>query len=281
LASGLKHPHGRTDIDPMKRPRLSSDTPAGLSLRGKKSRPSGPVTLSVPGHPNLHLPESVHLPHLPQMRLTTSRRKRSRRNLRLAVGAGVAVSLVATAVAAYATREKVRGLLLGRKPENSERGLDALTGLPNRAEAQWWLNTRLARARHRNHRLAVMILDINGFADLNEIHGREVGDHVLQVTAARMQSQLRTGDMVCRIANDTFMVIMDAIGPDHLIARIGERVVSTVSEPVSFHGEPITISASIGFAISQDRDGTPELLLDRADRALVQAKASNRNVVQF
>ncbi len=126
-----------------------------------------------------------------------------------------------------------------------------------------------------------MILDINGFADLNEIHGREVGDHVLQVTAARMQSQLRTGDMVCRIANDTFMVIMDAIGPDHLIARIGERVVTTVSEPVSFHGEPITISASVGFAISQDKDRTPELLLDRADRALVQAKASNRNVVQF
>jgi diguanylate cyclase (GGDEF)-like protein len=268
----------------MKRPRLSSDTPAGLSLRGKKSRPSGPATFSVPGHPNLHLPESVHLPHLPQLpqvHLTTSHRKRSRRNLRLAVGAGVAVSLLAAAVAAYATREKIRGLLPSRTPENSERGLDTLTGLPNRAEAQWWLNTRLARARNRNHRLAVMILDINGFADLNEIHGREVGDHVLQVTAARMQSQLRTGDMVCRIANDTFMVIMDAIGPDHLISRIGERVVTTVSEPISFHGEPITISASIGFAISQDKDRTPDLLLDRADRALVQAKASNRNVVQF
>ncbi|GAB6897316.1 GGDEF domain-containing protein [Kineosporia succinea] len=224
-----------------------------------------------------HLPADVrgrlqvHLPH----------RQARRRDHRLLIAGGVAVTLIAAAAAVYTARTRLKQLLDKRSTENSERGLDTLTGLPNRAEAQWWLNTRLARARNRNHRLAVMILDINGFADLNEIHGREVGDHVLQVTAARMQSQLRTGDMVCRVANDTFMVIMDAIGPDHLIARIGERVVTTVSEPISFHGEPITISASVGFAISLDKDKTPELLLDRADRALVQAKASNRNVVQF
>ncbi|GAA3639605.1 hypothetical protein GCM10022223_68340 [Kineosporia mesophila] len=225
---------------------------------------------------NLQVPSTLqnHLPGLGPGR-------KQRRSRRLLVGSGMAIALIAAVGAAYAARGRLRQLV-GRPPaENSERGLDTLTGLPNRAEAQWWLNTRLARARNRNHRLAVMILDINGFAELNEIHGREVGDHVLQVTAARMQSQLRTGDMVCRVANDTFMVIMDAIGPDHLIARIGERVVNTVSETVSFHGEPIAISASVGFAISQDKDRTPDLLLDRADRALVQAKASNRNVVQY
>jgi diguanylate cyclase (GGDEF)-like protein len=235
--------------------------------------------------PNLDL-SSIQLSSLPALQTLRSLRipgsqpkSHTRRNL--LIGAGVLATLLTAAAIAYALREKIRGLFDKRATESSERGLDTLTGLPNRAEAQWWLNTRLARARNRNHRLAVMILDINGFADLNEIHGREVGDHVLQVTAARMQSQLRTGDMVCRIANDTFMVIMDAIGPDHLISRIGERVVTTVSEPISFHGEPITISASVGFAISADKDKTPEFLLDRADRALVQAKASNRNVVQF
>jgi len=255
----------------MKRARLSSAAPVGLSPRGAKSSTFHPAGLPALDLPSVHLP-SVHL---------SGARAKRRRGRRVATAAVLAAALAAVVAGGYVLRKQVRTLLRKRPAESTERGLDTLTGLPNRAEAQWWLNTRLTRARNRNHRLAVMILDLNGFADLNEIHGREVGDHVLQVTAARMQSQLRTGDMVCRIANDTFMVIMDAIGPDHLIARIGERVVSTVSEPVSFHGEPVPISASVGFAISQDKDKTPDLLLDRADRALVQAKASNRNVVQF
>lgn len=263
----------------MKRARWSSVAPAGLGPRANtshSSRRSHPGRSAASGLAGLDL-GSVHLPsvHLPG---APARRRRGRRLLSTS---GTALALVVAAVGVYALSRRITSLLTKPAAESTERGLDTLTGLPNRAEAQWWLNTRLTRARNRNHRLAVMILDLNGFADLNEIHGREVGDHVLQVTAARMQSQLRTGDMVCRIANDTFMVIMDAIGPDHLIARIGERVVTTVSEPVSFHGEPVTISASVGFAISQDKDKTPDLLLDRADRALVQAKASNRNVVQF
>jgi len=162
-----------------------------------------------------------------------------------------------------------------------KRGLDALTGLPNRTEAIWWLNIRLQRARARSHRLAVMVLDLNKFAECNETYGREVGDHVLQVTAARMQAQLRTGDMVCRTGSDTFMVIMDAIGPDHLIAKVGQRIVASVAEPISYHGEPVQVSGSLGFALSQERDKTSDLLLDRADRALIQAKAAGRSVVQF
>jgi diguanylate cyclase (GGDEF)-like protein len=162
-----------------------------------------------------------------------------------------------------------------------QRGLDALTGLPNRAEGVWWLNTRLARAQARGHRLALMILDLDAFAEVNAVHGRAVGDHVLQVTAARMQAQLRTGDMVCRAGNDTFMVIMDAAGPDHLVAQVGARVVAAVGEPITYHSDTIQVAASMGFAVSQDRDKNADLLLDRADRALIQAKSSTRPIVQF
>jgi diguanylate cyclase (GGDEF)-like protein len=164
---------------------------------------------------------------------------------------------------------------------DEQRGLDALTGLPNHAEAMWWLNTRLQRAQARSHRLALMVLDIDDFTECNEIYGREVGDHVLQVTAVRMQAELRTGDLVCRTGNDTFLVIMDAIGPDHLITKVGQRVVAAVAEPISYHGEPVSVTASLGFALSTDRDRNPALLLDRADRALIQAKASSRSIVQF
>jgi len=170
-----------------------------------------------------------------------------------------------------------------RRAQRSDdpRGLDSLTGLPNRAEAIWWLNARLQRAQARSHRLALMVLDLDDFTECNEIYGREVGDHVLQVTAARMQAELRTGDLVCRTGSDTFMVIMDAIGPDHLIAKVGQRVVAAVAEPISYHGEPVSVTARVGFAVSKDRDRNPALLLDRADRALIQAKSSSRSIVQF
>jgi diguanylate cyclase (GGDEF)-like protein len=187
--------------------------------------------------------------------------------------AGVAVSLARHSLTRFRDKRDQR--------DNQPRGLDPLTGLPNRAEATWWLNTRLQQAQSRSHRLAVMVLDLDDFTECNEIYGREVGDHVLQVTAARMQAELRTGDMICRAGNDTFMVIMDAIGPDHLVTKVGQRVVAAVAEPISYHGEPVAVTASLGFALSQDRDRNPALLLDRADRALIQAKSSHRSIVQF
>lgn len=192
------------------------------------------------------------------------------------------LALLVAAVALPLARHSMHRLAQLRKSKSLEqRGLDALTGLPNRAEAVWWLNIRLQRARARSHRLALMVLDINDFAAVNETYGREVGDHVLQVTATRMQAQLRTGDMVCRAGNDTFMVIMDAIGPDHLISKVGQRVVAAVAEPISYHGEPVQVTGSLGFALSQERDRNCDLLLDRADRALIQAKAAGRSIVQF
>jgi diguanylate cyclase (GGDEF)-like protein len=192
------------------------------------------------------------------------------------------LALLVAAVALPLSRHAMHRLTQLRENRGLEqRGLDPLTGLPNRAEAVWWLNIRLQRARARSHRLALMVLDINDFAAVNETYGREVGDHVLQVTAARMQAQLRTGDMVCRAGNDTFMVIMDAIGPDHLISKVGQRVVAAVAEPISYHGEPVQVTGSLGFALSQERDRNCDLLLDRADRALIQAKAAGRSIVQF
>jgi diguanylate cyclase (GGDEF)-like protein len=218
----------------------------------------------------------------PTLRSTRSRlRVPLRKPTPTALVAGGLALLVAAAAVPLARRTLARVTDRQERPADEERGLDPLTGLPNRAEALWWLNTRLQRAQARSHRLALMVLDIDDFTECNEIYGREVGDHVLQVTAARMQAELRTGDMVCRAGNDTFMMIMDAIGPDHLIAKVGQRVVAAVAEPISYHGEPVAVTASLGFALSQDRDRNSALLLDRADRALIQAKASNRNIVQF
>jgi GGDEF domain-containing protein len=65
------------------------------------------------------------------------------------------------------------------------------------------------------------------------------------------------------------------------VAKVGQRVVAAVAEPISYHGEPVSVTASLGFALSTDRDRSSSLLLDRADRALIQAKSSSRSIVQF
>jgi diguanylate cyclase (GGDEF)-like protein len=198
------------------------------------------------------------------------------------IAAGVAVAVDAIPLTrALVHRAQARAQQKRLDHLHDQRGLDPLTGLPNRAEALWWLSARLKRATTRNHRLAVMVLDLDEFAELNAIYGRAAGDHVLQVTAARLQAELRTGDIVCRSGNDTFLLIMDAVGPDHLVTRIGERLVSSVAEPVTFHGDSILATASLGFALSKERDSNANLLLDRADRALIQAKSSTRSIVQF
>ncbi|HST81185.1 MAG TPA: GGDEF domain-containing protein [Kineosporiaceae bacterium] len=216
----------------------------------------------------------------PTLRSTRSLLQLRRSPAPTLVGGGLALLLAAAAVPLLRRSITRIGDQRGKRAEEP-RGLDSLTGLPNRAEAIWWLNARLQRAQARSHRLALMVLDLDDFTECNEIYGREVGDHVLQVTATRMQAELRTGDLVCRTGSDTFMVIMDAIGPDHLIAKVGQRVVAAVAEPISYHGEPVSVTARLGFAVSKERDRNPALLLDRADRALIQAKSSSRSIVQF
>lgn len=243
-------------------------------------------------HLPTHLPEQIldHLPGRRGSRWVRARRAARRANMplhsRRARLTGLAAAAAVAAAAVPVTRalvHRAQARLEQRRQDHlhDRRGLDPLTGLPNRAEALWWLTTRLKRATTRNHRLAVMVLDLDEFAELNAIYGRAAGDHVLQVTSARLQAELRTGDIVCRSGNDTFLLIMDAGGPDHLVTRIGERLVASVAEPITFHGEAILVTASLGFALSKERDANPNLLLDRADRALIQAKSSTRSIVQF
>jgi diguanylate cyclase (GGDEF)-like protein len=226
---------------------------------------------------------------IPSMGLSTMRRSVRMRIMSHApagrtvmIGAAVAAGLaVAVPLTRAAARTAGRRWELRRSARGDQRALDPLTGLPNHAEAVWWLNRRMEQARARRMRLAVLVLDLDDFADCNEAYGRAAGDHVLQVTGVRLQALLRTGDIVCRTGNDTFVVIMDVEGPDHMVARIGERVVQAVAEPITFGEDTIVMRSSVGFAISTDREADPELLLGRADRAVIQAKASERPIVQF
>ena len=155
---------------------------------------------------------------------------------------------------------------------------DALTGLPNRTEAERLMESALDDARAEPGTLGavgILFVDLDHFKQVNDEHGHHAGDHVLQVAAARMRAGVRPGDAVCRLGGDEFVVVMSGVAPE-LLTEIGERLVTELSEPIAYRGAEVRIGASIGAALGGPGVRTADDLLAQADRATYRAKAAGR-----
>lgn len=109
---------------------------------------------------------------------------------------------------------------------------DTLTGIPNRHEALRVLGAALDREDGRD--VAVLFVDLDHFKQVNDVHGHHAGDHVLQLSAARMQAQLRESDIVCRLGGDEFVVIIEGGDSMQVLSMIGQRIVDSIREPIVF-----------------------------------------------
>jgi len=157
---------------------------------------------------------------------------------------------------------------------------DALTGVPNRrgfmarAAAEW------DRRRRYGAGLSVLVLDIDHFKRINDIHGHDIGDDVLVHVAAICRDGVRTSDLFGRLGGEEFAAILPEAGIDAaktLAERLREAV---VSRPCPCGDMPITVSVSIGVAVVGEADGSFEAVLKRADEALYAAKRAGRNRVE-
>lgn len=155
---------------------------------------------------------------------------------------------------------------------------DPLTGLPNRTLMHAQLNHALYHAARHKERLAVMVLDLDGFKTVNDSLGHPAGDLLLQTIAGRLQRLLRRDDMVARMGGDEFAVIAEAIGNPGLIA---EKIIRAVAEPVELDGHSALVTASIGIAIFPDDGGDTTSLLQAADMAMYASKQAGRNTSRF
>ena len=155
---------------------------------------------------------------------------------------------------------------------------DALTGLPNRSLILDRAEQMLARARRADIQVAALFIDLDGFKDVNDDLGHEVGDQLLQVVAERLTVAMRGGDSVGRLGGDEFIVLVDGstmdVGPELVAERLLELLRAPFDLP-NLPGGPLTLTASIGIAIGT-RASAGELLRD-ADIALYQAKAAGKN----
>lgn len=160
---------------------------------------------------------------------------------------------------------------------------DELTGLYNRRYFDRHLALMLEKAREQDRDMALMLIDMDFFKEVNDTHGHDIGDAVLREFALRLRRNIRGVDLACRFGGEEFVVLMP--DTDYRQAQnVAERVRMAVAERGFDTGSPgrsLAVTVSVGVALNESENDTPEMILKRADVALYRAKREGRNRVVF
>jgi diguanylate cyclase (GGDEF)-like protein len=151
---------------------------------------------------------------------------------------------------------------------------DHLTGLANRAQLRARLEEALARARRGSH-VAVMLLDLDGFKQVNDTYGHAAGDEMLVAVAQRLRDGIRGADTAARLGGDEFAVLLDGMDDTEDAVTVAERLLVAIHEPVNVGGVPIRPGGSIGVATWRGHPDIDALLHD-ADTAMYAAKVAGK-----
>ena len=155
---------------------------------------------------------------------------------------------------------------------------DTLTGLPNRALFSEQLRRRIDDARRTGEHLAVLVLDLNGFKEVNDTLGHGVGDQLLQAIAGRLASYLPERSLVARLGGDEFAVMVYPANP-RSAAAVAETIASCLQPPITIDAMTVQAAASTGIAIYPTDGDSLATLMRRADAAMYEAKKSGRTHV--
>jgi diguanylate cyclase (GGDEF)-like protein/PAS domain S-box-containing protein len=154
------------------------------------------------------------------------------------------------------------------------------TGLPARALLSDRLKQAVARADRSGALLAVMILDLDNFKEINDALGQAVGDQVLTEAARRLRSCLRSMDTLARLGDDEFAVLLEGALDFNEISLVAQRLLAAMAERAEVAGHELYLSASIGLAVYPVDDHGAEALLRNAHLAMHHAKREGRNNYQ-
>jgi len=158
---------------------------------------------------------------------------------------------------------------------------DALTGLANRTVFAEGLEHEIARAQRDGTTFAVLYLDLDHFKDINDTLGHPIGDLLLQSVAGRLRASVRETDTVSRFGGDEFALIATQLKQPADAAKLAEKVLAMMSEPVSLQDMEIRSGATIGIAVYGSDSADTEALLSHADIALYRAKSEGRGTYRF
>jgi diguanylate cyclase (GGDEF)-like protein len=158
---------------------------------------------------------------------------------------------------------------------------DVLTGLPNRLLILDVLNHAIAMGQRHNSKLGLIFIDLDDFKKINDTAGHQEGDRYLIEFANRIQSALKSGDILGRLGGDEFVVILEDINDISNIIQINERILTLCKVPFYIKDKKYYMSCSIGVSLSPDDSVSSEELIRKADMAMYQAKESGKNTYHF
>ncbi len=158
---------------------------------------------------------------------------------------------------------------------------DTLTGLPNRRFFNEQLTRALIEAEENQKLLAVMLVDLDHFKEVNDSLGHDAGDVLLKQVAQRIQGSIRTGDTVARMGGDEFLLCLPEAGRPEDVCRIAQRILDSLHGPFDIAGHTVQVGASIGIALYPNDSRDVESLLKHADASMYDVKEGGRNGYQL
>lgn len=159
---------------------------------------------------------------------------------------------------------------------------DTLTGLPNRFLFNDRLRVAMHRAKRHQIQLALLFIDLDGFKEVNDTFGHDVGDRLLVKLSNRVNELLREEDTFARLGGDEFTIVLPGITAEIDLKNVLDRILTSIAQPINVNDITLHVSGSIGVALYPDQDDVDaDQLIRHADQAMYTAKLSGKNGYQF
>jgi diguanylate cyclase (GGDEF)-like protein len=158
---------------------------------------------------------------------------------------------------------------------------DSLTHLPNRAMFVERLHDELISAERTEAKVGMLTIDLDGFSEINAVHGRAFGDRVLQRVAARLHHAVRRTDLLARLGEDEFGLMAVQMSDQPEGAHVATRLLKTLSQPMELDGVVLNVSASVGIAVCPADGTTADALLANSLSAMHRAKIRGPNQFEY
>lgn len=272
---------------------LAANATASFDIRHVQ-RPSDLATLCSSTRPpdvlllDLNLPDARgsatinqirhDLPHVPVVAITSSVQDKTVLD---AAAAGVQDFIIRGEFDGHSLAQTLN-FAIARQRSNStlfdQANIDAMTGLPNRFLFQDRLNHALQRANRTDETVALLFIDIDNFKNINEVYGRDSGDHYLCAIANTFVTTVRDSDTVARLKGDRFAVIVEGLNYPQAAIDVAKKILAAAARPVELVEHTLQGSCSIGIAFhTEDKTKGQQWLIKGADTALKSAKSSGKN----
>lgn len=158
---------------------------------------------------------------------------------------------------------------------------DTLTGLPNRIVLYDRFEQAVARAERHHDPLILLYMDLDGFKDINDLHGHQAGDVALAELAQRFRRVVRGSDSVIRIGGDEFIILLENVTNIDAVLSVTDKILQCVADPIEFEAQQFKLGISIGIACFPQDGLTLDQLMTSGDHAMYAAKAAGKNRISW